>query len=131
MNRNYYLPHFTYAELACKESGKVLLAVGFGNKLTELRTKFVKPMVVTSCCRSWSYNQKIGGAKNSFHIYDKPSHKGGGCCAIDIALTNSHQRGRIISLALGLGWSIGIHKTFVHLDRSSDYTSLLQVLFTY
>lgn len=127
----YYLPYFTYAELACKETNKIILAPGFAEKLIEIRTKFNQTMKVTSCCRSKEHNRKIGGAVKSFHIYDYPRYGFSGCCAIDIATLNNTVRGNLISLAWQLGWTVGIHKNFVHLDRRIDYTGLPQILFLY
>jgi len=131
MLEQYYIPYFTRAELACRESRQIVLAEGFADKLVELRTKFNKPMVVTSCCRSLRYNQQIGGAKNSFHIYDHPRYGFMGACAIDIAAKDHTNKGNLMTLAWQLGWSIGFHKNFLHLDRHVDYTELKQIVFGY
>jgi hypothetical protein len=131
LSRKYYIPHFTHAELACKQTGKIVLAAGFAEKLVELRTLFAQSMPVVSSCRSREYNTKIGGAKNSFHIYDFPHHSGKGCCAVDIKTSDSTYRGELITLAWNLGWSIGIHKNFLHLDRRIDYTNSKQIVFLY
>jgi hypothetical protein len=127
----YYLPYFTGEELACRSSGGLLLADGFAEKLLTLRTKFGKPMPVTSCCRSSEYNRKISGAPDSFHIYDQPRRGFIGTCAIDISIQNPTDKGDLMSLAWQLGWSIGVHKNFIHLDRRSDYTELKQTVFGY
>jgi len=131
MQDKFFIPYFTYQELACKSTGKLILAVGFANKLVELRTKFNQPMAVTSCCRSKEYNSQIGGSPRSFHVYDQPYYPTDGTCAIDIAITDGTIRGRLIHLAWQLGWSIGINKNFIHLDRRIDYTSLKQTIFLY
>lgn len=130
-NDEYYMPYFTKDELVCKGSCKIFLAEGFADKLLILREQFNQPMVVTSCCRSFEYNAKIGGAKNSFHIYDHPTRKPAGTAAIDIAVGNGTARGKLINLAWSLGWNIGIHKNFLHLDRRSDYTNMQQIVFVY
>ena len=127
----YYIPYFTHVELACKDTGKVLLANGFADKLAELRATYNKPMIVNSCCRSFKYNRKIGGTKGSFHVYDKPYYPTGGTCAIDIHMPNSKNKGDLIAIAWSLGWSIGIYRNFLHLDRRSDYTDLQQIVFAY
>jgi len=130
-NNKYYIPYFSHDELACKQTGKIVLASGFADKLVELRTRFNQPMVVTSCCRSKECNSKIGGSPKSFHVYDQPFYPTGGACAIDIAITDGATRGKLIHLAWGLGWSIGISKSFIHLDRRIDYTNLKQTTFFY
>lgn len=131
MNDKYYIPYFTYKELACKATGKIVLAEGFAEKLVELRERFNKPMVITSCCRSSEYNRKIGGAENSFHIYDYPRYGLIGTCAVDVAIHDPTDKGNLIAIAWQLGWSIGVHKNFVHLDRRADYTQLKQRVFGY
>ena len=100
----YYMPYFLHSELACKGSGKIFLAEGFKEQLLILRQQFNQPMIVTSCCRSFEYNAKIGGAKNSFHIYDHPTRKPAGTAAIDISITECTTRGKLINLAWSLGW---------------------------
>jgi hypothetical protein len=131
LSKKYYVPYFTHSELACKQTGKIVLAEGFAEKLIELRTIFGKSMPVVSGCRSREYNTKIKGAKNSFHIYDYPHHSGKGCCAVDVATTDSNYRGNLTALAWSLGWSIGIHKNFLHIDRRIDYTTSNQIMFLY
>lgn len=131
MINKYYIPYFTHQELACKQTGKIILAEGFSDKLIELRTKFNKPMPITSACRSKEYNNKIGGVLNSFHIYDRPRYKFTGACAVDVAIKDPTDKGNLIALAWQLGWSAGVHKSFVHLNRRIDYTSLKQIVFLY
>ncbi len=88
-------------------------------------------MIITSCCRSREHNKKVGGNLRSLHIYDQPYHQTGGTCAIDIAITDGSARGKLIHLAWQLGWSIGVNKRFIHLDRRIDYTNLKKVMFLY
>jgi len=131
MQDKYYMPYFLCIELACKGSGNILLATGFKEQLLTLRQQFNQPMIVTSCCRSFEYNAKIGGAANSFHIFNHPTRKPAGTAALDVSITNARVRGELINLAWSLGWSIGIHKNFLHLDRRSDYADMEQVVFVY
>jgi hypothetical protein len=131
MNNTYYIPYFTYKELACKQTGKIVLATGFAEKLVNLRKIFNKPMSVSSGCRSREYNKKINEAENSFHIYDYPHHSGGGCCAVDVLTLDKTIKGDLIATAWQLDWAIGIHKNFVHLNRRIDYTELKQIIFLY
>ena len=99
MSDKYYIPYFTKEELACRATSGLLLAEGFAEKLSRLRTQFNKPMPVTSCCRSKDYNRKIGGSLNSFHIYDSLRHSFIGTCAIDIAIKDPTDKGNLFSLA--------------------------------
>jgi hypothetical protein len=131
MPDKYYIPYFTREELTCRSSGGLLLADGFAEKLLILRTQFNKPMPLTSCCRSRDYNRKIGGSPNSFHIYDHPRHGFTGTCAIDISTQNPTDKDDLMTLAWQLGWSVGVHKNFLHLDRRVDYTELQQAVFGY
>ena len=120
--------YFSADELRCKGSGLLKLADGFGEKLLDLRISFGHPMKVNSACRSTEHNAKVRGAKNSFHICDTDR----GCCAIDIATPTPAYRTKLIKLALEQGWSVGIAKTFVHLDRRTDYLNRSpQVIFPY
>lgn len=124
--------YFTENELKCKGSGGIRLAPGFGEKLLDLRIAFDGPMIVTSCCRSKKYNAEVGGSRGSYHVYDEPFHDTGGTCAIDIATSDSRYRARLIGLALSMGWSVGVNRTFVHLDRRIDYgISKENLLFLY
>lgn len=127
----YYIPFFTHEELASKDTNEIKLAPGFGDKLVELRTLFNKSMPITSACRSLIHNKKVGGSPTSFHVYDKPAYPTGGCCAVDVGIIEGKLRGDLIALAWSLGWSIGINKAFIHLDRRIDYTELKQTIFLY
>ena len=122
---------FKKEELACKATGHLKLAVGFAEKLIQIREAFGQPMPVTSCCRSKDYNTKVGGSPRSFHVYDEPYWPTGGCAAIDITKISPVYGKDLVKLALDLGWSVGVGKTFIHLDRRVDYTDLPQTLFTY
>ncbi|MCC8371941.1 MAG: D-Ala-D-Ala carboxypeptidase family metallohydrolase [Rickettsia endosymbiont of Pseudomimeciton antennatum] len=100
MNNTYYIPHLPiYQELACKQTGKIVLATGFAEKLVNLRKIFNKPMSVSSGCRSREYNKKINGAENSFHIYDYSHHSGSGCCAVDVLTLDKTIKGDLIATA--------------------------------
>lgn len=118
--------YFTEAELKCKGSGKLILADGFADMLLELRLKYNKPMIITSACRSEEHNKKVGGAANSFHICDN----GIGCLAIDVSCHDGRSRLELVRLGIALGWSIGVHKSFIHLDQR-DLLGIEPVLFTY
>lgn len=120
---------FSEQELRCKESGGIKFANGFEDALRTLRLNLNQPMKVLSCCRSQSYNQKVGGVRKSFHIYDESPWGIKGACAIDIATTSDTYKQTLLNIAKNLNWSIGIYKSFLHLDRRSDYLNIEPVIF--
>ena len=89
----------------------------FLERLDALRDMYGKPMVITSSWRSPHYNRSINGAPRSKHLEG---------IAVDIACTNGHDRLEIVDTALMLGFTIGVGKTFLHLDTRDD-----QIIFGY
>ncbi|MCW5727263.1 D-Ala-D-Ala carboxypeptidase family metallohydrolase [Parvibaculum sp.] len=114
---------FSRAELACKGTGMLRLAPGFGEKLVALRLAFGQPMTVTSCCRAAAHNARVGGHPRSLHVADDPSHPTGGTAAIDIAMRDGVYALKLLGAAERLGWAVGINfaKNFIHLDRRADF----------
>ena len=108
---------FSRDELACKGTGVCLLNPVFEEKLKELRIKLDMPMQVNSCCRDPGYNKSIGGHKRSLHLTEGGWIPGTG--AIDIACPDNIYKARLGGLALMLGWSVGVYRTFLHLDIRS------------
>ena len=88
-------------------------------------------MKVNSCCRSKAYNNLIGGDEHSLHIWDVPQHGNDGTAAIDIACAKAVDKYRLAMLAFRLGWSVGVAKTFLHLDRRGDWGLDPKSLFGY
>lgn len=122
--------YFSDAELACPSTGKVILADGFRAALNDLRHEFGEPMTVNSACRSPEHNAKVGGNPNSFHMFGNAKW-GTDTCAVDIATPDGSYRARLIRVAMLRGWSVGVAKTFTHLDLRTRYTALPQQVFTY
>ncbi len=108
---------FTHEELQCRETKEVVLHPGFGEALARLRQTFGRPMIVSSCCRSEAHNEAVGGHPRSLHVYDKPNHNSLGTLAIDISRPNGLYAHQLVELATELGWSVGVAKTFIHLDQ--------------
>ena len=124
--------YFTVDELKCKASGLTRLAPGFGEHLIDLRIKWGKPMIVNSACRSFQHNKDVGGNARSLHVYDKPFWPTQGCCAIDISCTDPIRRAALCTLALSMGWWVGVNEKFLHLDRRMDFGIAESVgIFTY
>lgn len=108
-------PNFKIKEFKCKDgSDEILLDSSFvQTKLQSIREHFGKPLLINSAYRTESYNRKVGGAKNSYHM------KG---MAFDI-----HISGVDLDSICKYAQSIGIlgiirYNTFVHVDaRTSVY----------
>ncbi|MEM6681821.1 MAG: D-Ala-D-Ala carboxypeptidase family metallohydrolase [Pseudomonadota bacterium] len=107
--------HFSIDELACKGSGELILHEGFIELLEDFRVRLDRPITPNSCCRAPWYNEQINGHPRSLH-QTQNGHWGCNTMAIDVACTDVAFRHEIISVAAPLGWSIGVAKSFVHLD---------------
>lgn len=128
------LPNFSTSELACKGSGLLILAPGFGQALQGLRDAIGAPMRINSACRSAVHNAKVGGHPRSLHVCDYPHHPTGGCCAVDIRAiegVDDAYRQELAELSLARGWSVGYNPRFLHLDLRTAYAGLPQAEFTY
>ena len=117
-------PNFVPWELACSDSGMLIITEDFMDKLQALRVQFNQAMHITSGCRSEEYNELIRGKSKSFHICDSdPAGRGQeGSLAVDVASSGGSYRGQLFSLAWQHGWSVGWNgpKKFLHLDRRVD-----------
>lgn len=132
MKSNWKSKHFEFKELACKKTGEAKFGGDFISALDALREVYGKQMIVNSCARSKIHNDEIeGSSKHSMHVYDFPYHNTGGCIAIDIAMTDAVDRAKLIKLALATDWTVGISKTFLHLDRRATVLKMKQLVFLY
>lgn len=111
---------FTHEELQ-SDDGTVRLASGFGNALLDLRMSFGQPMKVNSCCRTLEHNRRVGGSTRSFHLTEGNPLCSGGTCAIDIAVPDDSYRYLLMDRAIRSGWSVGVYRTFLHLDLRQRY----------
>lgn len=108
------MAYFTNEEFQCK-CGKcpvqpvdpVLLA-----RLNGLRSKYGKPIYITSGWRCEDYNKKVGGVGDSAHLDGT---------AADIFCTSSHDRYILLFHSIGLFNRIGIGTTFLHVDVSTSH----------
>lgn len=102
--------NFKIKEFKCKDgSDIILLDSGFViSKLQYLRDLFDKPITINSAYRTSSYNSKIGGAKNSYHVKGQ---------AFDIVIKDT-DLDAICKEAQKIGIN-GIirYNSFVHLDN--------------
>ena len=114
--------YFSVDELKCKGTDECEMDEGFMKKLEALRHEFNEPMIVSSGYRHESYNQVIGGAKNSPHLYGK---------AVDVVISGKSAY-RLMKLAIEHGFTgIGVsqrgphEKRFLHIDTMAvSYTHL-------
>lgn len=78
-------------------------------KLDAIREHVGRPIRINSSYRTRKYNKSVGGGRFSQHL------KGN---AVDISTRGwkSHDLFKLLWIATSLDLSIGIYKTFVHLD---------------
>jgi len=126
---------FSEAELRCKGTGVIKLDPRFAQALPELRRAWGKPLTANSVCRTPEHNKKVGGSPNSFHLTQNAKWPSLGTMAIDIGWRGWNRETRIefCKLAWSMGWSVGLHNSFVHLDRRADLgvVGLNQAVFIY
>lgn len=63
-------PNFKVREFKCKDGSDTILCdeTFVALKLQAIRHHFGKPVTINSAYRTESYNKKVGGAKNSYHM---------------------------------------------------------------
>ncbi len=130
-----YSDHFTVIELACPTSSEIKLEHGFIDDLEALRRAYGRPMAVTSACRSaehndWLTKRGYAASPNSLHLIGNAKY-GTDTCAVDIERPGGGDLAELIRTALSMGWSVGLAKTFVHLDRRERYAGLPRTFYTY
>jgi len=129
------MKYFQESELACPTTGVVQLEEGFANDLDELREAYGHPIVVTSACRTEEHNEWLQArgypaSNNSLHLIDNEKY-GTDTCAIDMKRPDGVLLVKLFQTALSLGWTIGLAKNFVHLDKREKYTDLAQIIYSY
>ncbi len=126
------IPYFTSKELACKGTGVILLDRRFAAALPHLRVEWGKPLAPTSVCRTPSHNVAVGGHPNSLHLTENPVRNTHGCMAADLAWRGwpTQEKLDFARLAYRLGWAVGLHEGFVHVDLRR-HVGLPKVVFLY
>jgi len=123
---------FSEEELKCKGDGTIKLDPRFAKALPELRRKWGMPLTPTSVCRTPQHNAKVGGNPRSLHLTENPKWQTFGTMAADISWRDWHKEKKLMfaKTAWEMGWSIGLHNGFCHIDRRSD-AGLNQSVFLY
>lgn len=109
-----------FQELEFKMGNEIVfdkMNTDFLELLDNLRECVSEPLHINSSYRSKTYNDLIGGSKNSQHLTGN---------AVDLHCDNGTLRLKIIENALAIGLTVGIAKNFVHIDNR-----LKQIEFTY
>jgi uncharacterized protein YcbK (DUF882 family) len=100
--------YFKIEDFDCQETGENEMSEQFIHSLDQLRAACGFPFIVTSGYRSPT-GHSIEKAKNS-----PGTHAQG--IAADIAVNGGVERRAIVNHALAMGMSVGVAKTFVHVD---------------
>jgi zinc D-Ala-D-Ala carboxypeptidase len=110
-------PNFRPRELACKGTGRIRLQRKAVSALQDLRQAVGKPMTIASAYRSAEHNAKVGGAKNSRHMFGD---------AFDVVMTG-HDPHAFEAAArkagfTGFGYYPGSTPPFMHIDMGPTRT---------
>lgn len=129
------IQYFSRLELACKGSGLLVLDPFFAEALPLLRMAWGEVLNPSSVCRSPEHNKNERGNPNSLHLTKNPKWPTVGCMAADIrwAAWPKTKKFAFARLAWRLGWSVGLHAAFCHVDRRADLSlaQLPQTVFLY
>ncbi len=121
--------YFSHNDLACKGNNVRCLDPRFEYALLLYRQMVNIPLYPNSCCRSLEHNKEVSGSEKSFHLYEGVKDGRTGTMAIDLRVTDSAVRAKMVRYALNLGWSLKIYDTFIHIDRRVDL-GYKQIIFT-
>lgn len=133
MHWNRELPYFAETELRCQcGCGQLRLDIHFAAALPALRLAWGGPLIPNSVSRCREHNNAIPGHPRSLHLIDNPVHETDGAAAADITWRNwpIQTKLRFARLAWSMGWSVGLHDGFCHVDRRAD-VGLAQSVFLY
>lgn len=116
------LDFFPAHELACKGTGVIKMHPTFAAELPKFRRAWGKPIVPNSVCRTPAHNAAVGGHPSSLHLTENPKWPTVGAMAIDCPWRGwpATEQLRFARLAWAMGWSVGLHNGFCHLDRRAD-----------
>jgi hypothetical protein len=127
------IPYFPRHELACKGTGEIRLDLRFAAALPALRQAWNSPLTPNSVCRTPAHNSKVGGHPRSLHLTENPAYPGAkGAMAADLDWKGwaVDAQLRFARLAYSMGWSVGLHNSFIHVDWRKAI-GLTQAVFLY
>lgn len=121
-------PNFSKAEFDCKHTGENQMQEEFMEKLQELRTRFGKPIRISSGFRSLRH--PVEAAKPAAAL---KAHNTGLAADVAVERQDAH---RVLALALELGFTgIGVQQKgsgrFLHIDLVSPSTGLRPTVWSY
>ena len=127
------IQYFSESELACKGTGIIKLDPRFAEALPKLREAFGKPMALNSACRTPEHNDKVGGHPTSLHLTKNPKWPTLGTMACDVSWRcwSEADKECFARLALKMGWRVGLHNGFCHIDRILDISPNHEKVFVY
>lgn len=130
---NTPIPYFSTYELECKCCGELMLDTSFAALLPALRQLHGAPLTANSVCRCPAHNANVGGHRSSLHLTQNAKHKTVGTAAADLAWRAwpPDAKLRLARLAWGLGLSVGLHNSFIHVDARTSAAGLPQHAFLY
>ena len=99
--------YFKIEDFDCKETGENEISVDFIHALDQLRAACKFPFVVTSGYRSKEHSVEKRKQNPGTHAQG---------IAADIKVSGGAQRLSIVKHASAMGMSVGVAKTFVHVD---------------
>jgi hypothetical protein len=113
---------FSESELACKGTGVIKLDPRFAAALPELRRAWDKGLTPNSICRTPAHNAAVKGNPNSLHMTENAKWPTLGTMAADISWRGwpVAEQLRFARLAWKMGWAVGLHNGFCHVDRRAD-----------
>ena len=109
-------------ECACKGSGIIKIDSLFVEPWIVLRETWGEALSISSLCRTPAHNLRERGNKNSLHLTENPKWPTVGSMAADITWISWPRTKKLAfaKLAWRLGWSVGLHNSFCHIDRRGD-----------
>lgn len=114
-NNDRLTQHFKAEEFRCKDGTKEFLwAIELLEVLEAIRNHFNEPVIINSGYRTPTWNTKVGGAKNSYHM------KG---MAADIRVKNVSQKeiAKFASEYMKNHGGVICYTNFVHVDVREKY----------
>ena len=107
--------NFAFAEFGCgcgkcQYTGGLQISMQLVEKIQKLRTAYGWPLHINSAIRCEKHNKSVDGRPGSMHL---PAQ---GALACDIWMKDRKGRILLVKTGLELGLSVGVYKTFLHLD---------------